>query len=191
MIFNGLVGSAGAGLVSLTTNATGTTEINGGGAVAIRTSEDQTYNDDATLGADTKHVGRNFVFAATGSVNSSGANRTLTIDAFGAVTFAGQVGNILPLNQLTATAKGEISAENNIATTGDVNMTAEETGGSARTGNVTVQGKLESLSGKIVLQAGDDLALIAGSTLLALSGTVELNSIDGAMLRRWAILSIR
>ena len=64
-------------LDSLTTNADGTTQINGG---TVATTGDQTYNDLVTLSNTTTHLttfsGQNIVVAATGSLNGNAASGT-------------------------------------------------------------------------------------------------------------------
>ena len=82
-------------LTTLTTNASGTTYINGG---AITTSSTQTYNDAVVLGADTTltTTDSNITFSST--VDGDGTARDLTIDmdngvgADGTVQFINTIG---------------------------------------------------------------------------------------------------
>ena len=55
-------GSNTTALTSLTTDAAGSTQINGG---SVRTTANQTYNDSVTLAADTTLTGVNVTFAST------------------------------------------------------------------------------------------------------------------------------
>ncbi|GDY10888.1 hypothetical protein LBMAG52_43760 [Planctomycetia bacterium] len=76
--FGGAVGTT-FDLLSLTTNADGTTAINGG---TVTTSGDQTYNDPVTLGADATLNAANITFMST--VNRSLEQSDLILNASGA-----------------------------------------------------------------------------------------------------------
>ncbi|QGN55300.1 hypothetical protein [Novosphingobium sp. Gsoil 351] len=82
--FLGTVG-AGTALASLTTDAAGTTDLNGG---TVITSGAQTYNDAVVLSADTTlSAGGNIGFATT--VDSDTTARALTVNTSAATTFGG------------------------------------------------------------------------------------------------------
>lgn len=98
--FGGAVGNTLA-LSALTTNSGGGTVINGG---QISTTGTQTYNDAVTLASDTTLNASNITF--NNAVNSTGANRSLTLNATGTSTFNAAVGNILALSSLTTNAGG-------------------------------------------------------------------------------------
>ncbi len=111
--FNGLVGG-NTRLASLTTDAGGTTQINGGGVSTTinggAASGAQTYNDAVTLGADavlashTEGVaaaGGNLVF--NGTVDGPHA---LTLNTSGETIFNQAVGSAAPLLTLTTNATG-------------------------------------------------------------------------------------
>ncbi|MFN4257799.1 MAG: autotransporter-associated beta strand repeat-containing protein [Gemmataceae bacterium] len=99
--FAGAVGDNDQRLASLTTNAGGTTRINGG---SVTTTGDQTYNDVVTLGADTILTGANITFDDT--LDSAGAHRHLTVNGSATTRFNGWVGFTLPLASLTTNAGG-------------------------------------------------------------------------------------
>src|SRR5262249_56388096 len=85
--FNGAVGNSTA-LTSLTTDATGTTDINGG---IVKTTGDQTYNDAVVLSKDaalTSTAAGNVTFNTTVD-----GNHSLTVNTSGLTTFNGAVGN--------------------------------------------------------------------------------------------------
>src|SRR5262249_14183037 len=102
-------------LASLTTDAAGTTAINGGG---VTTTGNQTYNDPVTLGADavlTTTAGGNVTFNST----LNGA-RNLTIHAgAGAATFGGAAVGVTPLLSLTVNTNsaGGLTITQNITVT--------------------------------------------------------------------------
>ncbi|MFZ4859328.1 MAG: filamentous hemagglutinin N-terminal domain-containing protein [Desulfuromonadaceae bacterium] len=104
--FGGAVGSAVAGekLSSLTTDAGGTTALNG---AAVTTIGAQTYNDAVILGADTTLAGAGITLTAT--VVSDGTNRALAVNDSATTTFGGAVGSAVAgekLSSLTTDAGG-------------------------------------------------------------------------------------
>ncbi|HEX2828326.1 MAG TPA: filamentous hemagglutinin N-terminal domain-containing protein [Burkholderiales bacterium] len=128
----GAVGGAAPAvpLLSLTTNAGGSTVIGGG---TIRTSGAQTYGDAVTLGSATTltSTGNNAItFANTGSVNGPSA---LTIATGGATVLNGPIGTGTPLASL-ATGTGPVTIGGGFVTTtagqtysGAVTLTADTT----------------------------------------------------------------
>ncbi|HEY1172521.1 MAG TPA: hypothetical protein VGH19_14220 [Verrucomicrobiae bacterium] len=99
-IFNGVVGGTAA-LVSITTDADGATQINGG---TVTTTGFQTYNDPVTIGANTvlnSTAAGNITFVTT--LNGP---FTLLVNTAGTTTFGGPVGGITPLNSVTTDAPG-------------------------------------------------------------------------------------
>ncbi|HUJ12239.1 MAG TPA: autotransporter-associated beta strand repeat-containing protein [Thermoanaerobaculia bacterium] len=95
-----IVGS-GSDLRDLTTDAPGSTVINGG---SVQTAGNQTFNDPVTLGADTS-------FTSTGSGAITFANTVngafgLTANTAGVTSFAGIVGGTTALTSLTTDAAG-------------------------------------------------------------------------------------
>ncbi|MBI3069367.1 MAG: hypothetical protein HYY79_10975 [Betaproteobacteria bacterium] len=111
-IFTGAVGG-GPALASLTTDAVGATQINGG---SVTTTAAQTYGDPVTLGADTTFTGVNVSFNNT--LNSSGANRAVTVNDSGTTIFGGVIGGVLPLASLTTDAPGTTAINTSTTTTG-------------------------------------------------------------------------
>jgi hypothetical protein len=122
--FGGAVGGTTA-LTSITTDAPGTTAINGG---AVTTTAGQTYNDKVTLGAAsttlTSTGGGDITFGST----LDGAS-ALTVNTSGATTFAGIVGGVTPLTSITTDAPGTTAINGGAVTT---------TAGQAYNDNVTL-----------------------------------------------------
>jgi hypothetical protein len=100
-------------LASVTTDAAGTTAINGG---AVTTTGAQTYNDAVTLGAIT-------TLTSTGSGNISLASTLngafgLTVNTSGSTGLFGVVGGVTALASLTTDAPGLTRVAANVTTTG-------------------------------------------------------------------------
>src|SRR5262249_28256913 len=96
--FGGALGGTTT-LTSLTTDAAGSTALNGG---SVKTTGAQSYNDAVTLGADT-------TLASTGSGNISFANTldgafSLTVNTAGTGAFGGAPGRTTALTPLTTAA---------------------------------------------------------------------------------------
>lgn len=98
-------------------NRSGSGMAGNGGAVTIA--------DAALLSADTTitasggtggGAGGNVTYA--GTVNSSGANRTLTVNTNGTTTFGGAVGGTLALSSLVTDVAGTVRIGGNVTTTG-------------------------------------------------------------------------
>ena len=87
-------------LLSLTTDATGATTLNGGAVKATT----QTYKDDVTVGANTTFSGTAVKFEDT--LNPDTSTRTLSVTATGATTFQGNVGGVTPFTSLTTDTGG-------------------------------------------------------------------------------------
>ncbi len=101
-IFGGAVGGLSA-LRNLSVTAPGATQINGG---LVTTTQDQSYNEPVTLGADATLNGNDITFVST--VNSAGANRSLIVntDPGGFTRFNADVGAAFPLRNLTTDTDG-------------------------------------------------------------------------------------
>ncbi len=119
-IFNGAVGSDALvdlsddeGLGAVWTDASGTTQINGG---IVKTTDYQTYNDPVTLGAGTTLNGTNVTFGNT--LDSQTADRTLLVNDSGITKFQDEVGGIDALASLTTDSPGSTELWNNVTTTG-------------------------------------------------------------------------
>src|SRR4029453_16285937 len=98
--FLGAVGSASP-LTSVTTDAAGTTDLNGG---TVKTSGSQTYNDKVVLSADTT-----LTSTASGNVtfgNTVDGTQSLTVNTAGVTAFLGAVGSASPLTSVTTDAAG-------------------------------------------------------------------------------------
>ncbi|MGJ8571403.1 MAG: hypothetical protein ACSHXI_11965, partial [Hoeflea sp.] len=139
-VFNGAVGSAVA-LVSLTTDAGGTTRINGGSVTAFGTS--QTYNDAVVLGADT-------VLNDGGAVtfnNTVDGAFDLAINTTNQTVFNGAVGGGTVLKSLATDAGGTTEINGGAVTT----TGSQSYGDQISTGMMTT---LTAISGDINIGAG-------------------------------------
>ena len=111
--FSGAVGGATA-LISMTTNAGGTTAINGG---AVTTSGAQTYNDVVTLGANTTLTGTTPTFGST--VTGGGFN--LALNFSGTTTMNGA--NLIGINNFASGNGGTTQLTGAFTTSGSQTYT--------------------------------------------------------------------
>ena len=168
--FGGAVGGTTA-LVSLTTNAGGTTAINGG---TVKTSGVQQYNDAATLGANTSFTGSGVAFGST----VQGSSKTLSIDAGATgVSFGGNVGTSPePLGAIDVGSVGVVTISGDIYSTGPVVIGSSGSGITMADGAVVDAG-----AGTILLSAAGDIALGGLTTKNATSDAVKVTSTGGAI----------
>jgi autotransporter-associated beta strand protein len=160
--FNGTVGDTNE-LVSLTTDANGTTFINGG---SIATEGGQLFNDAVLLGANTV-----LSSSASGSVNFkstlNGAH-TLNINTAGSTIFDDQVGNSTPLTSLTT----------------DVAGTTEVNGGSITTTGGQTFHDIVSLGASVVFTSTSVDDITFDQTLTGGNGiTIQISSTDDVILK--------
>ncbi|MBS0206523.1 MAG: hypothetical protein JSS49_26845, partial [Planctomycetes bacterium] len=99
-VFQGAIGNTGV-LASLTTDAAGTTDLNGGTIDATTVD----FHDDVILSADTVIAGTTATFAQTVNADATGNNRTLLVNGTSTV-FQGTIGNTGVLASLTTDAAG-------------------------------------------------------------------------------------
>ncbi|MGV3755148.1 MAG: beta strand repeat-containing protein, partial [Verrucomicrobiota bacterium] len=154
-IFNGIVGG-GAALVSITTDADGATQINGG---TVTTTGFQLYNDPVTIGANT--VLNSTALGNITFVTTLDGPFTLLVNTAGTTTFGGPVGSITPLNSVTTDAPGFTAINGgsvltfgtqtyNDPVTLGANTVITSTGAAAL-GNVTFNSTLDSAVGPFSL----------------------------------------
>jgi hypothetical protein len=161
-VFGGAVGGTTA-LASLTTNAGGTTAINGG---LVTTSGAQSYNDVVTLGAATTLNGSAIGFATT----LDGAF-ALTANSAGATVFGGAVGGIAALASLTTDTGGTVAVATNITTSG-----AQGYGDALTlTGNATL-----ASTGNAAIGFGSSVDGAFGLTVVTTSTTSFTGAVGGA-----------
>src|SRR5207247_3893801 len=86
--FAAAVGGGGFGLTSLTTDAAGSTQINGGSVI---TTADQTYGDAVTLGANATFTGVNVTFNGILNDDGTAGNANRTVNASDVTKFAATV----------------------------------------------------------------------------------------------------
>jgi filamentous hemagglutinin family protein len=135
-------------------NRAGTGTAGAGGNVAVADAALLAANTTitATGGSAGVGVGGNVSFG--GTLNSSGASRTLAINTNGATTFGGAVGGTTALTSLTTNAGGTTSLAGNVTTTGNQSYGDAVT----LTGNAVLTGATPTFS-STVAGAGNDLAL--------------------------------
>ncbi len=160
--FNGTVGDTNE-LASLTTDANGTTFINGG---SIATEGGQLFNDAVLLGANTV-----LSSSASGSVNFkstlNGAH-ALNINTAGATIFDDQVGNSTPLTSLTT----------------DVAGTTEVNGGSITTTGGQTFHDIVSLGASVVFTSTTVDDITFDQTLTGGNGiTIQISSTDDVIFK--------
>ena len=148
--FEGAVGGGGQALASLSTNASGTTKINGG---AITTTGNQTFNDNVALGAATQFTTTSSgTITFNGSVSTSG--NTVTFNANGS-------GDVVANTSSNDFGTVEITDANNVSLT-DRNGIAFNT--SAIRGNLDINAGVQDGSGLITqngaLNVGGDTSIL-------------------------------
>ena len=167
--FNGPVGGTIA-LASLTTDAPGTTDLNGG---VVNTIGPQTYNDPVRLTANTvllSQFGGDISFANT--VDGAFA---LTVNTAGTAAFNGAVGGAAPLASLDATG-GAIADNAPITTIGALTLNSTASGLSLAQ-NLTADTVTLIAAGPINQTAGSiAAATLTGSSIggATLTGTNQL-----------------
>ncbi|MEZ6130494.1 MAG: Calx-beta domain-containing protein [Planctomycetaceae bacterium] len=173
--FHGPVGDNAQRLASLTTDAAGSTAINGG---SITTTGAQTYNDAVTLNAaapgnSTVLTASDVTFASTVRSTVDGED-ALTVNATGATMFLGAVGdNSQRLASLTTDAAGSTAING-----GSVNTTGDQTYNDAVTldssaDTTTLTGSNISFASTLrSLTDGEESLVINGSGITAFAGAV-------------------
>ena len=199
--FEGLVGSVNA-LASLTTNADGTTDLNGGTAggtlASVTTTGAQTFNDAVVLTDDaTLHStgAGNVTFQST--VRDDGSlvtNSNLIVNTAGTTIFNGVVGgggNVLA--SVTTDAAGSTSLNANITTSGvqhfgdSVVLTADVVATSTSSGNISFdstvnatvagsQGLTVNTSGSTTFTGAVGVTKALKSLATDATGTTNLNA---------------
>jgi hypothetical protein len=192
--FGGAVGG-GAALTSLTTNAGGTTAINGG---SVTTTGAQSYGDNVTLGANTtltSNSSGNISFA--GTVTNAVA-RTLAVNTSGTTTFTGAVGGgATALSSLTTDAGGTTAINGgSIATTGNQTYNDAVTTSVATTltgtsgGNITANNTGNNFNGNLILSTSGTASIVDSNALsLGASsvGTLTAQTLAGDLTLNGAI----
>ena len=168
--FSGVVGGTTA-LVSLATDAGGTTAVNGG---SVKTSGTQQYNDAVTLGANSSFTGSGVAYGST----LQGSSKTLSIDAGATgVSFGGNVGtSLLPLGAIDVKSVGVVSISGDIFSTGPVAISSSGDGITTTDGAV-----IDAGAGTILLNAAKNIALGGLTTTNATADAVKVTSIGGAI----------
>ncbi len=191
-VFAGPVGSQHA-LNNLTTNADGTTDING---VSVTTVQDQTYGDTVVLTADAVLTGKNLTFENTVDGDDNGP-WDLTLDAAaGDILFAGAVGADGGLDELTIVHARDVTAWSSVQTarlvqesgTGtttfhDMVSVTGQNGIALTTGSVIFDGHVSTLNanGPLSVKAAHDIQINAlietgsGSVDLVAGGDVSMS----------------
>ena len=161
--FEKAVGNTTA-LNSLTTDATGTTEIKDN----IKTTGNQTYNDAVTLKGNSTLTGTNVTFQ-----NTVDGNQALTVNASGTTHFEKAVGGTTVLTALTTDATGSTQINGNITTTG--NQTYNDTVEIQNPVTLTTTNSNITFNKTVDSQSGEANAL----TLNSSTGNVSFNNSVG------------
>ncbi len=177
--FGGVVGGVAA-LTSVTTDAAGTVAING---AAVTTTGTQTYNEDATLGADTVLTGTTVTF--NGNLNAAAAGvQSLTIT--GAAVLGNAVGDVVgatALEFLTVTGvstitSGAVTTVGNQTYTGTITLGATTTLTGTGAASVISSSALAPAS-LTVIGAGNSLTtLFNGVTVVIADQFTGLNNLS-------------
>ncbi|MFC5525027.1 filamentous hemagglutinin N-terminal domain-containing protein, partial [Rhodanobacter ginsengisoli] len=165
--FGGAVGG-GAALTSLTTNAGGSTALNGN----VTTSGAQTYNDVVTLGGDITLATTNSAVSFAGTVdNATATARALTVNAgAGAVTLTGAVGSSVingALGALIVNSTGQTTFGSTVAA---ASMLTNAGGSTALNGNVTTSG---TQTYNDALTLGSNITLATTNSAVSFGSTVD------------------
>jgi len=168
-------------LTSLTTNAGGTTSIGGS---SVRTTGNQTYNDNVSLGAPTT-----FVTTANGSITANGgvaANGHL-------LTIAAGLGNVVMQNAANDLATVSVTSATNVAlrdtnaidfgtSTIGANLTVSAGGAVTDSGAISVAGATTINAGAANDVTLDNLNDFAGNVSVQSGRNVRLNDINSLTL---------
>jgi len=156
--FDGVIGG-GTALTSLTTDAGGTTALNGG---AVTTTGGQVYNDAVVLGANTALAGTTPTFG--GTLNGNGNDLTLTFS--GATLIDGAV--VSGVNDLVSNGGGTTTLQGNLTTTGTQTYDDAVTLGGATTVASTGAGAAGDIDFNGTVNGAQTLAVnTAGTTTFA------------------------
>lgn len=170
--FNAQVGGSTA-LTSVTTDAAGNTQINGG---LIRTTGAQTYRDAVTLGRDTT-----LAATAGGSVNLAGTvegGQALAVNTSGVTTFGGTVGGATALTSVNTDAGGSTRISGGLVRTSGVQTYRDAVLLGADTTLASTAGGFIDLASTV--DGGQNLTLgTSGSTTFggAVGGSTALTSV--------------
>jgi len=161
-LFNGQVGGGGNPLASVTTDAPGTTAINGS---TVTTTGNQSYNDPVTLGGDTVLASTSSgAISVNSTLQSPGLARTLTVNTAGATVFGGVVGGGgNPLASVATDAPGTTAINGGAVTTGGTQQYGDPVTLGAGTTLTSTGNQLVQFSGTV--NGGQNLTVnTAGTT---------------------------
>ena len=152
-------------LSTLTTNAGGTTALNGG---TVTTTGAQTYNDAVTLGAATTLTSTGSGALTLGStVNGA---QSLTVNTAGATTLAGPIGGGTPLTSVTTDQPGTVTV-GSVTTTGAQSYqenTVSLTGTYTTTNSAFTAGTAAA-----AVTLGGNTTITTGTGPIAFNGTIN------------------
>ncbi|MBX9622867.1 MAG: autotransporter-associated beta strand repeat-containing protein, partial [Gemmataceae bacterium] len=164
-VFGGAVGgNGGTGLRTLTTDAGGTTAVNGG---LVRTVEDQAFGDDVVaLSGTFRTTGTGSVVFARSLTGAAAANPDLRVESALDVRFDGPVGapaaTPAAVGALTVTAGRDVIAAAGVVVAGPVGVTAQDV---SVAGGLNASGALTATVQNLIVaggtQVGGDATLTA------------------------------
>ncbi len=176
-IFSDAVGSDALGALSddnglgaVSTDADGSTQINGG---VVTTTGDQTYADSVTLGGDTTLSGTNIEFSGTLDDDTNALTGSeLLVNASGNTNLFGSVGNTTALDSLTTDGPGTTNFDTNVVKAAELDFNDD-----------VVTQQTTTLTGTTSVDFGDTLSIGdgAGEALTVAGATVGFNgAVDSA-----------
>lgn len=152
-------------LASLTTNAGGTTALNGGGATTVSTTSAQSYGDPVTIGNHTVLLGGAGNIAFDSTVNGA---FDLSTTAAGTTTINGAVGGGTALRNLDINPGGTTQLRNDVTTTQNQNYGNAVAVSNATTHLVTLTGNnitLEATASMNGGAAGESVKMVATANI--------------------------
>ena len=166
--FDGAVGNTGI-LSSLTTDAAGTTDLNGGTVKATLVD----FQDAVVLTANTTITGTTVTFENTLNGDATANNRTLLVNASGVTTFDSAVGNTGVLSSLIVINASDVLFHSASATLDVTTLSITNTGSTTFDGTATINNSMTVHSGSniIVNSAVSAAGLNTAIDLQAGSGT--------------------
>jgi hypothetical protein len=177
---------AGSGYTTLSLNTTGAI-TNGGGSITGTSLALRSGAGVGTAGTPLATSVANLAFANTGGlINLTNTNGSLTITSLDGLATSANTGTTTTLTTAGAAGTLAFTFAVNVTTTGTITATAGEIADfpvCAQNLTVNTGVTVRSTAGNVVLQAGDDIVLAAGSVVQSDNGSVTLtaafNDADG------------
>lgn len=145
-------------------NRVGTGTAGAGGSITLADDALLSANTTMTSTGGSAGVGAGGSIQFAGTLNSAGANRSLTVNSNGTTTFSGAVGNALALASLTTNATGTTALNGGaVTTTGAQTYNDNVTLGAATVLSTTNSNVTFTTASSILNAAGNPLTISAGT----------------------------